>query len=85
MHPGGPWEGKPYCTDVCNPSPCDDDEECEMTENVHCYGDQCSPKTAVCKPKPKPEPKHPCDGHTCDKFQVNSSKLTHSTCGMHCT
>lgn len=77
VYAGGPWDGKPYCTDVCYPSPCDDDEECEMTENVHCYGDQCPPKTAVCKPKHK----HPCGGHACGEFQVNASRLTYSTCG----
>ena len=36
-----------YCADVCNPSPCEDGEECTLEQLVYCILPPCPPE-AVC-------------------------------------
>lgn len=54
-----------YCADVCDPSPCDADETCQLVPSpcIGAYGALCPP-VAECSPSMTDE----CD--TCHEFQV---------------
>lgn len=51
-----------YCNDVCDPSPCDDDEICTLFP-VQCFSAPC-PSFANCDPSTE----DPCDA--CGEFEV---------------
>lgn len=65
-----------YCQDVCDPSPCNDDEFCELSDVV-CFGppSQCSP-VATCTPIAD----DPCGG-TCTEYQVQHFAKNNASVG----
>lgn len=76
MFAKGAEEEQHYCADVCDPSPCQHHDVCELEEDDTCNNnDEPCPPKATCNDKDKDI----CRGKRCDKFQVRERYYRRTT------